>query len=90
MGQSQRSEIPVLGRIPLVGALFRYTRHEPEEREIMIFVTPRLVRPLAPGEVPAPPTAGEDNHPTDFELFLLGMDHRLGSRAFSGSAGMER
>ncbi|MBN1336273.1 MAG: pilus assembly protein N-terminal domain-containing protein [Deltaproteobacteria bacterium] len=87
---SQRSEIPVLGRIPIVGALFRYTRHEPEEREILIFVTPHLVRPLAPGEVPAPPTASEDNHPTDFELFLLGMDHRLGSRAFTGPTGMER
>jgi Flp pilus assembly secretin CpaC len=47
----------------------------------MIFVTPRLVRPLAPDEVPAPPGSSEDNNPNDFELFLLGLDHRVGSRS---------
>ncbi len=87
----QRSELPVLGRIPILGALFRYTKHEPEETEIVIFVTPELVRPMAPGEVPPLPTDSEDNNPTDLELFLLGMDHRAGSRAFEDNAvGMER
>jgi Flp pilus assembly secretin CpaC len=46
----------------------------------MIFVTPRLVRPMAPGEVPAAPGQTEDFNPNDFELFLLGMDHHIGSR----------
>ncbi len=88
----QRSEIPVLGRIPILGTLFRYTRHEPEETEIMIFVTPELVRSLAPGEVPPLPTASEDNNPNDFELFLLGLDHVPGSRTMdaTGPVGMER
>ena len=58
----------------------------------MIFVTPRLVRPMNPDEVPAPPTASENNNPDDFELFLLGLDHVPGSRAFeeTGPVGMER
>jgi pilus assembly protein CpaC len=88
----QRSELPVLGRIPLIGTLFRYTKHEPTETEIMIFVTPKLVRPMAPGEVPPLPTSSEDNNPTDIELFLLGMDRRAGSQAFeaTGPVGMER
>lgn len=87
-----KGEIPVLGRIPLVGALFRYTRHERQESEIMIFVTPRLVRPLADNEVPALPTASEDNNPNDLEFFLLGLDHRSGSRndQTAGPVGMER
>ena len=84
--QFTRAQIPVLGQLPIVGTLFRYTRHEREETELMIFVTPRLVRPLGPGEVPAPPGTNEDNHPSDFELFLLGMDHRTGSRKGTGEA----
>jgi pilus assembly protein CpaC len=79
-----RAIVPLLGQIPLVGSLFRYTRHEREELELVIFVTPRLVRPMAPGEVPAHPGANENNLPSDFELFLLGLDHRTGSRIGDG------
>lgn len=85
-----RTEIPYLGRLPLVGTLFRSTTHQREEKEIMIFVTPELVRPLAQNEVPPPPTASEDNNPNDFQLFFLGMDHRMGTRKTAGPMGMER
>ncbi|MEQ1504315.1 MAG: pilus assembly protein N-terminal domain-containing protein, partial [Myxococcota bacterium] len=69
-----RVGIPGLGRLPLVGALFRTVRHVRDETEVVIYVTPRLVRPLAPGEVPAAPGPTENNNPSDFELFILGMD----------------
>jgi pilus assembly protein CpaC len=85
-----RTEVPFLGRIPIVGALFRSVSHDREEKEIMVFVTPELVRPLAAEERPSPPTASEDNNPNDLELFWLGMDHRLGSKPSSGSMGMKR
>ena len=55
-------------------------QHRRDETELMIFVTPRLVRPLPPGQVPAPPGVTEDNNPNDFELFLMGMDHRAHSK----------
>lgn len=71
------ARIPVLGEIPLVGTLFRYIRHERNESELMIFVTPRLVRPLSSGEVPTLPTSFTDNNPNDLELFLLGLDRRI-------------
>ena len=47
---------------------------------------------MLPGEVPAAPGATEDNNPNDFELFLLGMDHRADSRAAepTGPVGLER
>ncbi|MCB9762713.1 MAG: pilus assembly protein N-terminal domain-containing protein [Alphaproteobacteria bacterium] len=80
-----RAQIPLLGDIPVVGALFSYTSHVREETELMIFVTPRLVRPLSPEEVPAPPGTTEDNNPNDFELFWLGMDHRARSRSADSS-----
>ncbi len=87
-----RANIPVLGEIPIIGSLFSYTKHVRDETELMIFVTPRLVRPMAADEVPAPPGAYEDNNPNDFELFLLGMDHRAGSRTAdpAGPVGMQR
>ena len=69
--QARRSEVPVLGRIPILGALFRSVEHETSELELMIFVTPELVRPQDAEELPPPP--GHDMiSPTDFELFLLG------------------
>jgi pilus assembly protein CpaC len=86
------AKVPVLGDIPLVGSLFRYVSHESNETELMIFVTPRLVRPLAPGEVPTPPGMTENFNPTDAELFLLGQDHRTNSRTAepTGPIGLAR
>jgi pilus assembly protein CpaC len=75
-----RAQIPLLGDFPFLGTFFRYTRHQRQERELMIFVTPRLVRPMAANEVPHYPGVNEDSNPTDFELFMLGLDHRTGSR----------
>ena len=87
-----RAQVPLLGDIPVIGALFSHTTHTREESELMIFVTPKLVRPLAPDEVPPPPGAFEDNNPNDFELYWLGLDHRAGSRTWqpSGAVGAER
>jgi pilus assembly protein CpaC len=87
-----RVGIPGLGRLPLIGTLFRTVRHVREETEVVIYVTPRLVRPLAQGEVPAAPGSTENNNPSDFELFLLGMDHRPSSRTASptGAVGLQR
>lgn len=86
------AKVPLLGDIPIIGALFRYVEHRRDETELMIFVTPRLVRPLAPGHVPAPPGVTVDNNPNDFELFLLGMDHRSESEtaAPTGPMGLAR
>jgi pilus assembly protein CpaC len=87
-----RVGVPGLGRIPLIGTLFRSVRHVRDEREVVMYVTPRLVRPLAPGEAPTPPGTAENNNPTDFELFLMGADHRINSRTESptGAVGLKR
>lgn len=63
-GLVERSEnnseagVPLLKDIPLLGVLFRYTRHELVKKDLAIFVTPRIVRK---GIVPLPnPTAEQD------------------------------
>lgn len=86
-----RSEVPGLGRIPIIGSLFRTVSHQVTEQELMIFVTPRLVRPLTADEVPLPPGALENNNPTDIELFFFGSDRQAGSRGKpNASVGLER
>lgn len=70
--RAQNSGVPGLAKIPVLGALFRQVKHEREERELMIYVTPELVRPLAPGEVPAPPGTESMEDPNNPEFFLLG------------------
>jgi pilus assembly protein CpaC len=64
--------IPLLGDIPILGELFRSTKFQRSETELVIIVTPRLVEPLNPDQVPALPGQYWRN-PTGPELYL-GMD----------------
>lgn len=59
---------PLLGDLPIVGALFRSVRYQRKETELVVLVTPRLVSPMNPDEVPAVP--GENwKDPSENELF---------------------
>ena len=49
------SKIPGLGDIPIIGKLFRSRSVNKSKTELMVMVTPKLVRPLAPGQVPTMP-----------------------------------
>jgi pilus assembly protein CpaC len=42
-------KLPVLGDIPVLGALFRSKRFQNKETELVVFVTPTIVDPRAPG-----------------------------------------
>jgi pilus assembly protein CpaC len=90
--EATRAAVPLLGDLPVIGALFRYVKHERKETELVIFVTPSLVRPMSPGEVPAPPGTTEGYNPNDFELFLMGQLLEAGSRTAqpTGAFGMKR
>ncbi|HYD14360.1 MAG TPA: type II and III secretion system protein family protein [Allosphingosinicella sp.] len=61
---------PGLGNIPIIGALFRSTRYRREETELMIVVTPYLVRPVSANQVVLP-TDGYRN-PDEASRLLLG------------------
>jgi pilus assembly protein CpaC len=43
-------QIPWIGNVPVLGALFRSSSYEKEESDLVIIVTPRLVRPAVPGQ----------------------------------------
>jgi len=52
----QVAKVPLLGDIPVLGALFRSTRFANNETELVILVTPRLVRRGVREELPPLPT----------------------------------
>ncbi len=65
------SDIAGFGDIPVIGPLFRSSRFEKRETELLVLVTPRLIRPLDPEEVPVLPTASYVE-PTDYDFYLWG------------------
>jgi pilus assembly protein CpaC len=70
--RSQIDRVPLFGDLPVLGALFRSVNYRRDESELLVVVTARLARPLAPHEVPPLPTDEELNDPGDLNLFLLG------------------
>lgn len=63
---------PFLGDLPVLGALFRSTSFRRQETELVIIVTPYLVRPVS-GRM-AVPTDGY-RAPTDAERLLIGQSY---------------
>ncbi len=63
-------QFPVLGSIPIIGALFRSTNFQREDTELVIIVTPRLVRPVRAGTLKVP--TDRATPPNEADLFGLG------------------
>jgi pilus assembly protein CpaC len=64
------NKYPILGDIPILGVLFRSANYQKNETELVILVTPRLVKPLTTTTVRLPTDKYVD--PTDYEAYLLG------------------
>jgi pilus assembly protein CpaC len=72
--RSQIAKLPILGSIPVIGMLFRSQSYQRDETELLVIVTARLARPVAPHEMPPLPTEYELNDPSDFSFFLNGSE----------------
>jgi pilus assembly protein CpaC len=67
-------QLPFLGDIPVLGALFRSSRWRRNETELVIIVTPRVVQPTRnPAELPDPLVAGRE--PGAADIVLQGRAH---------------
>jgi pilus assembly protein CpaC len=66
---AQTKRIPVLGDLPYIGPLFGNSSHQRVEKELLVLVTPHLVSPMDPCQVPALPTDAVKD-PTDCEFYL--------------------
>ena len=66
-----QAQLPWIGSVPVLGALFRSAEYQKSESDLVIIVTPRLVKPKKPGEVLRDPldTPVASN---DVDFFLAG------------------
>jgi pilus assembly protein CpaC len=76
------TQLPWVGDIPILGALFRSSEFQRAQTELVIIVTPHLVTPVS-GEALALPT-DRVRIPSESEFFLLG---NLAGNANQGAAG---
>jgi pilus assembly protein CpaC len=65
------NKFPLLGDIPILGMLFRSRAFQRNETELVIIVTPHLVKPLDMAKQTLPPDFYQE--PNDAEFFLMGM-----------------
>ncbi|APL93763.1 type II and III secretion system protein family protein [Sphingobium indicum] len=63
-------QFPILGSIPIIGALFRSSGFQKSETELVIIVTPRLVKPMRAEDVALPTDRVKPPH--ELDLFLMG------------------
>lgn len=78
-------QVPWLGDIPILGALFRSAEYQRRQSELVIIITAHLVTPTR-GEVLALPT-DRIMPPSEKDLFLNGKVARDNSRKLKGAAG---
>lgn len=83
--QDLKGQVPWLGDIPVLGALFRSAEYQRQQSELVIIVTPYLVTPTI-GEALALPT-DRVRPPTEAELFLNGTLGVRTSGPTQGAAG---
>ncbi len=67
------SQLPILGSLPIIGSLFRSTRYQKGETELLIIVTPHLVAPIRPGQVRLPTDRVAE--PNQVKTFLMGQPY---------------
>jgi pilus assembly protein CpaC len=66
-------KLPYLGSLPVIGAFFRSNQFDREDKELVMLVTPHLVRPIRKGtQLPALPGSAYQNYnPSNSRLIFL-------------------
>jgi pilus assembly protein CpaC len=66
-----QDQLPWLGDVPILGALFKSSSYQKHDTEMVVIVTPRLVQPTVPGQVLQTPL-DQTRPANDVEFFALG------------------
>lgn len=67
----KQDQLPWLGDVPILGSLFKSSSFQKRDTELVVIVTPRLVQPSVPGQVPMSPL-DQTLPANDVEFFALG------------------
>ena len=65
------NQLPWLGSVPVLGALFSSKSYQANETDLVVIVTPHLVAPAAPGQAMATPM-DKEMPANDLDYFLMG------------------
>lgn len=79
------ANLPGARKLPVIGALFSSKKFQRRETDLVMIVTPHLVRPVQPGTPMATPADGT-RPATDAEVAILGVDE-VRTAATGGGAG---
>jgi pilus assembly protein CpaC len=85
-----KDQVPWLGQVPILGSLFRSASYQKRETNLVVIVTPHLVRPAQPGE-PLHSPLDDTVAANDAEFFLMGKTEVSADaiRRFSNGAGVK-
>jgi pilus assembly protein CpaC len=64
------NKFPILGSIPILGTLFRSSQFQKAQTELVVLVTPHIVKPMAQGTAKLPTDVYVD--PSNVEFYLFG------------------
>ena len=70
-GNTAQDQLPWIGDVPVLGALFRSNEYQKNETDLVIVVTPHIVRPVAPTAQLHTPLDGSMPG-NDIDFFLMG------------------
>jgi len=70
--EAENVGLPWIADVPWAGAAFRRVKEVRNEIELLVIVTPRLVHPLEPGQVPQCGPGTRTTSPCDTELYWKG------------------
>ncbi len=79
-------QLPWIGKVPVLGALFRSASYEKRETDLVIIVTPRLVKPARPGQKLITPF-DKSVASNDPDFFLRGKHERWKAEVVRSRAG---
>ena len=71
ISQTNQNQLPWLGDVPVLGALFRSAAYQKNETDLVIMVTPHLVQPLRPSD-PVHTPLDSSLPGNDVDFFLMG------------------
>ncbi len=74
--------LPWVTRMPVLGALFSSRSYQKQQTDLVIIITPRLVRPAAPGQHLATPL--DKTTPANDAEFFLGGKHQIRKEKLPG------
>ena len=84
-----QQQLPWIGDVPVLGALFSSKSYQKNETDLVIIVTPRLVNPTRPGDVVKTPL--DSTLPAnDVDFFLKNKAEVLRTEVRGGGAAVER